>query len=100
MNQKHFIRVKEDFTCQNCGEKVKGGGYTNHCPKCLYSKHVDEEVPGDRKSDCEGLMKPVGVDKKEDKFIIIHECVKCGKKMRNKTSEEDDFEVVLNVLRG
>ncbi|HCR42265.1 TPA: hypothetical protein DIV45_02815, partial [Patescibacteria group bacterium] len=41
MDRKNFIRTKEDFTCENCGHRVKGSGYTNHCPKCLYSQHVD-----------------------------------------------------------
>jgi DNA-directed RNA polymerase subunit RPC12/RpoP len=98
MDKTNFIKVKEDFICLNCGKKVKGSGYTNHCPKCLYSLHVDKEVPGDRKSDCLGLMKPIGVDKKGDKFIIIHECVKCGKKMKNKVSVDDDFEMVVGLI--
>ena len=36
-----FKRKKENFVCENCGAEVKGDGFTNHCPKCLYSKHVD-----------------------------------------------------------
>ncbi|MEK7061411.1 MAG: RNHCP domain-containing protein, partial [Patescibacteria group bacterium] len=43
-----FVKKIEDFVCKVCGTKVKGTGYTNHCPNCLYSLHVDEEVPGDR----------------------------------------------------
>ncbi|MFA6992594.1 MAG: RNHCP domain-containing protein, partial [Candidatus Gracilibacteria bacterium] len=38
---KRFSRTIEDFVCEKCGAKVKGDGYTNHCPKCLWSKHVD-----------------------------------------------------------
>ena len=37
-----FIRKTEDFICENCGAVVVGNGYTNHCPACLYSKHVEE----------------------------------------------------------
>lgn len=40
---KNFTRVIEDFICENCGTEVKGNGYTNHCPKCLWSKHVDKD---------------------------------------------------------
>ena len=36
-----FTRNIEDFTCEHCGATVKGNGYTNHCPMCLWSKHVD-----------------------------------------------------------
>jgi hypothetical protein len=45
-------------------------------------------------------MKPVGVDKKGERFVIIHKCIKCGKVMRNKVQEADDFEEVLSVLRS
>ena len=55
-----FIRKTEDFICENCGAVVVGNGYTNHCPACLYSKHVDRS-PGDRAADCGGLMEPVAV---------------------------------------
>ena len=37
----NFKRKIEDFVCGNCGEKIKGDGYTNHCLQCLWSKHVD-----------------------------------------------------------
>jgi hypothetical protein len=98
--KKHFLKVKEDFVCNNCSEKVEGSGYTNHCPNCLYSRHVDERIPGDRVSKCCGLMKPVGVDKKGDEFIIIHGCVKCGKRMKNKAAEEDNFEKIMEASVG
>ena len=94
---KHFIKVEENFTCQNCSKKVKGSGYTNHCPKCLYSMHVDGEVPGDRSSKCRGIMKPVGVDKKGDAFMVIHECVKCRKRIRNKIAKNDDIKELLKL---
>lgn len=97
MNKKHFIRKIEDFVCEHCGTKVKGTGYTNHCPNCLYSKHVDLEIPGDRAANCGGLMKPVGVDLKHGEHIIIHKCLKCGKITRNKTSPEDNFEKILKL---
>lgn len=97
MKRKHFIKKVEDFVCKNCGEKVKGSGYTNHCPRCLFSMHVDLEVPGDRKSDCLGLMEPVGIEMKKGKYVIVHQCVECGKEMKNKTSEKDDFEKIVNV---
>ena len=42
-----FTRKVEDFTCEHCGREVHGNGYTNHCPHCLHSKHVDVN-PGDR----------------------------------------------------
>ena len=40
---KKFTKIDEEFICENCGAKVEKLGYTcrNHCPHCLYSKHVD-----------------------------------------------------------
>jgi len=92
---KHFKKVKEDFICENCGEKVKGTGYTNHCPKCLYSKHVDEEVPGDRGSKCLGLMKPIAAEAKSGEYKIFYVCQKCGKRMTNRASKNDSFDEIL-----
>ena len=47
------------FTCKVCGRPVfpqgAGSDHRNHCPNCLASLHVDEE-PGDRASDCGGIM--------------------------------------------
>ena len=34
---------------------MKGNGYTNHCPKCLWSKHVDIN-PGDRGANEQALQ--------------------------------------------
>lgn len=46
--KKFFVR-DESFICEHCHKKVEKLGYTSrdHCPYCLYSKHVDI-TPGDR----------------------------------------------------
>lgn len=87
MNKK-FQRRIEDFTCENCGASVSGNGYTNHCPQCLFSKHVDIN-PGDRANDCGGLLVPVGLEQKGMEWIIQHQCRKCGEKRRCKTVADD-----------
>ncbi len=94
---KHFIRKKEDFVCVNCGEKVTGTGYTNHCHKCLFSLHVDKDVPGDRLSKCKGEMEPVRSESKSGGYMIVHKCKKCGKITRNKASKNDNFETILDL---
>ncbi len=93
-----FIRVTEDFICEHCGREVHGNGYTNHCPYCLWSKHVDV-TPGDRASHCGGMMKPVEIQIKKGERVIVHECVKCGYRKPNKTAENDDFDAILEVMR-
>lgn len=93
-----FIKKEEDFICKVCGTKVKGTGYTNHCPNCLFSLHVDEEIPGDRESYCNGLMEPIKAEIESGEYILTHKCQKCKKVSRNKISEEDNFEEILKLL--
>ncbi len=96
MEEKQFQKRKEDFVCEKCGVEVKGSGYTNHCPECLWGKHVDIN-PGDRASDCGGMMKPVGVETKGDQYILLHKCEKCGFKRKNKVGEKDDFDTISKI---
>jgi rubrerythrin len=95
---KQFNRKKENFVCENCGEKVKGNGYTNHCPNCLWSKHVDIN-PGDRQEECKGLMVPVDLEKQGQDYVIIHKCQKCGAIRRIKTTENDNFDAILQLAK-
>lgn len=94
-----FQRTIEDFTCEHCGAIVVGDGYTNHCPKCLWSKHVDVN-PGDRQGTCGGMMKPVSVVKAKGDFSLLHRCAKCGFEIRNKLSQKDDFSEVVRISKG
>lgn len=94
-----FKRKIEDFVCKNCGTKIKGNGFTNHCPHCLWSKHVDIN-PGDRDSSCQGLMKPVSVEAKGGEYVITHRCIECGYEKRNKTAEDDNFEEVIRLAKN
>ena len=89
-----FQKTTEDFVCEHCGQNVKGSGYTNHCPTCLWSKHVDE-FPGDRAEKCGGMMKPVKIEMEKGEFVISHQCVVCGYIKRNKTACEDNLKVIL-----
>ena len=95
---KTFQRTREDFKCEHCGVGVKGNGYTNHCPRCLWSKHVDIN-PGDRAEECGGLMEPIDIELKEGKYVIVHRCQKCGFIRRNKVCDTDDFDSVIALSR-
>jgi hypothetical protein len=90
-----FIPRQESFVCENCGfevEMLKHGTCRNHCPKCLYSKHVDADGPGDRASSCQGLMRSIAIDTDTKKgFVIMHKCEKCGKEIRNKAAPDDEL---------
>ena len=92
MGRKDFKKHNTGFICLKCGAKNPKATESerNHCRECLYSLHVDKKTPGDRKSDCHGLMEPVGLDYKGKKgFMIKHKCVKCGKEIPNKRAEDD-----------
>ena len=99
-------RRKENtgFVCENCGREVlpvTDGSYRNHCPFCLYSKHIDIE-PGDRAGRCGGLMRPVGLIYKSGKgFQLVHRCLKCGEEKVNRVAEfsiqPDDIEELLKL---
>ena len=95
---KRFQRKIEDFVCENCGQKVAGDGFTNHCPKCLWSKHVDEN-PGDRASNCHSLMEPISVEFQSGEYYIIQKCQKCGIRKRIKSNKNDDFDSLLNLSK-
>lgn len=96
---KKFQRNIEDFVCEHCGTKVSGNGYTNHCPQCLYSKHVDIN-PGDRASDCGGLMEPIDVEIKNGSYVLVQRCQKCGFIRKNKLQDGDNFNAVLDISRN
>ena len=91
-----FIKKKENFICEKCGTEVKGNGYTNHCPECLWSKHVDV-FPGDRANICGGMMEPIKVQKKGREYTIIHRCIKCGYLRPNKAVKEDSFDMLVQI---
>jgi len=96
---KLFQRRVEDFTCEKCGAGVRGNGYTNHCPWCLYSKHVDVN-PGDRRAMCGGLMKPTGVDRKGGVYVVVQTCERCGHTRRNAVAKNDNFEALIHISTG
>lgn len=97
-----MIAKNEGFVCENCGQKVApikfGGSYRNHCPDCLWSKHVDTDEPGDRKSDCQGMMEPVGVfTRRTGEYVLVHKCQKCGFERYNRIAGDDDFGKVTSL---
>ena len=95
---KKFQKIQENFVCEHCGFKVKGTGYTNHCPKCLWSKHMDIN-PGDRDNECEGMMEPISWDFSKGQYYVIQHCQRCGQEKRYKTRPEDNFDELLKLAQ-
>lgn len=108
--------VKNGFECSNCHKWIPitnkmGTSNRNHCPYCLYSKHVDLKIPGDRKASCQALMKPIGltfkqegVDKygkpRQGELMLIHSCTKEDKISINRVAADDNPESILELFRS
>ncbi|MEM9167947.1 MAG: RNHCP domain-containing protein [Planctomycetota bacterium] len=91
----------DGFTCINCGLKVPGQAWgtkhRNHCPACLWSRHVDDR-PGDRASHCKAKMEPIGIEVRPGgEWAIIHRCVGCGKLATNRIAGDDSERALLGL---
>ena len=98
---KQFFKNDNEFICEHCGKKVEKLNYTtrDHCPYCLYSKHVDIN-PGDRAKTCKGLLKPVGIEKFKDTYKILYKCEKCKQEHKNIIATDDDMDMIIEVSKN
>ena len=93
LERPRFVGAGNDgFRCLHCGREVPPlatGSYRNHCPFCLWSRHVDE-APGDRREDCGGMMAPEALERSGKKgYVIVHRCAACGAVRRNSAALRD-----------
>lgn len=95
---KKFNMIDEEFICLNCGNKVTKLGYTarDHCPSCLYSRHVDIN-PGDRENECQGLMEPIGIENYKNTYKIIYKCSKCNTIHKNIMANDDNYDEIVRL---
>ena len=98
---KKFNMLDEQFVCENCGKSVEKLKYSarDHCPYCLYSKHVDI-LPGDRKNKCHGLLKPIDIEKHKNTYKIIYKCSKCRQIHKNIIANDDNFDEILKIMQN
>ncbi len=95
----------DPFICKACGITVTpsgaGSNHRNHCPSCLSSVHVDN-TPGDRASECHGIMEPISVwVRNSGEWALIHRCVACGKLSSNRILADDNPAKLLAIgLKG
>ena len=103
--KKDHCEPERQFRCGNCGAIVStdrelvGVNNRNHCPNCLWSKHVDDLRAGDRCSGCGARMRPLGLTVKkvhkkyavneEGELMLIHNCIRCGKIFINRIAADD-----------
>lgn len=88
----------ENFICENCNKEIKKANKTarDHCPYCLYSKHVDIN-PGDRLNNCQGLLKPIGIEKFKDTYKILYKCENCNKSHKNIIADDDNMDLIIKL---
>ena len=98
---KNFTMRDESFICENCRKEIKPLGYTarDHCPYCLYSKHLDI-MPGDRLNECKGLLKPIGIEKFKDTYKIVKKKKKCNEFHKNIIAKDDDMTEIINISKN
>jgi hypothetical protein len=103
------------FRCTNCALLIaadrafSGVNNRNHCPNCLWSKHVDLEKPGDRKAGCRSRMQPIGLTVKKTgkkygsactgELMLVHRCTGCGKISINRIASDDATGALIQLYR-
>jgi len=110
------FKKAKGFECVHCHqwvdcEKFIGTNFRNHCPLCLWSKHVDFKKSGDRQSPCHGQMEPIGFTFKKEGFdkygkprqgelMIIHQCQDCGQISINRIAADDEQATILKIFEN
>ncbi len=112
---KHFWNdINADFKCRHCGSYVSaakllaGVNNRNHCPYCLWSRHLDLFEAGDRLAACKAPMRPVGLTLKHSRnkyahaasgeLMLVHLCTDCSKISINRIAADDVPEMILDVF--
>jgi hypothetical protein len=95
-------RGPDTFRCRQCGLDISnhapGTAHRNHCPNCLWSRHLDDDVPGDRDAECGSLMEPIAVTVRGDgEWVLVHRCTGCDVVHLNRTAGDDNPLLLLRV---
>jgi hypothetical protein len=75
-----------------------GTAHRNHCPTCLWSRHLDDDVPGDRDAECGASMEPVAVCVRTDgEWALVHRCSGCSTVHINRIAGDDNPLVLMRL---
>ena len=90
------------FRCKHCGLDVPmhapGTAHRNHCPNCLWSRHLDDDTPGDRDADCGSVMEPIAISVRGDgEWVLVHRCTACDTVHLNRTAGDDNPLLLLRL---
>ena len=88
-------RTADSFRCRHCRLDVPydapGTAHRNHCPACLWSRHLDGARPGDRAADCGAAMEPLAIAVRRDgEWLIVHRCTACDEIGLNRVAGDDN----------
>ncbi len=81
----------------------------NHCPYCLWSRHLDLYAAGDRLSACKSPMQPIGLTIKYTRkkygsaggeLMLIHSCRECNTLSINRIAADDISYNLFAVFEG
>ena len=94
----------------SCAPSMAGVQNRNHCPACLWSRHLDWRSPGDRLSTCRAGMRPIGLTTKRSRnkyaqerdgeLMIIHQCTGCEKVVINRIAADDSAAGISEIFAG
>lgn len=116
MKDLDYPSLQKDFTCLHCHNFVSAGvilsgvNNRNHCPYCLWSRHLDWRAAGDRLSACKAGMQPIGLTVKitpkkygrvgHGELMLVHHCTDCGKIAINRIAADDDGQIAMEIFEG
>lgn len=103
-HNRKIANSNEAFICRRCGVTVppplSGGEHRNHCPRCLWSLHVDLKK-GDRRCACRGLMEPIALwVKPGGEWALVHRCESCGFLRTNRIAGDDNEMLLFRLAAG
>jgi RNHCP domain len=104
--QRRPRRLPDSFRCRHCHLDVPtaapGTAHRNHCPHCLWSRHVDD-APGDRAASelCGSAMEPIAVSVRgAGEWVLVHRCTGCGSVRLNRTAGDDSPLLLVRIAVG
>ena len=116
MKNTNRYRRNENFQCSHChsfvfsNPMIAGVQNRNHCPYCLWARHVDLSEAGDRLAVYKGMMKPIGLTLKRTRkkygmgqygeLMLIHQCEDCGRLSVNRIAADDDANLLFEIYKA
>src|SRR5262245_29113918 len=104
----------QEFRCVQCNQyvtcapEIAGVQNRNHCPACLWSRHLDWRAAGDRLAACRAAMRPIGLTTKrgrnkyarerDGELMLIHRCTACEAIVINRIAADDSAAALLELF--